>query len=198
MKIIRKIQSQINNIFSSIKFSGLAGIIGLLGCYGGSQNTSLLWRRAGIPLIFTICALIETRSLWSILLMSMWGFFSLGYGIPDHFEGGDSGSTLGRFWTQLIDVWYHPSRRILADIFTRGTVGLGICFSFLIIPILKRNWLYYILGSLGIIFIYMFNSWRGYGTFEFKLKGKNYTLAKVDMITYGILGMCGLLIILKG
>lgn len=199
--------NKIKKFLSNIKLSGIPAIIGFLGAYAGSEGTSILWRRCGIPVIFVICALIETKSLWVIALMSIWGCLSIGYGIPDddypENPDADEGSTIGHFWTMLIrkkltwDIYRNYSHK-WADYFTRGTVGLSIATAFLVIPILKGNWLWYILGSVGIILVYAVNSWRGYGEFEFKRKGKIYHLLKVDFVTYGVLGICGLLIIYKG
>ncbi len=182
-------KEKIKKILSKIRFSGLAFIIGFLGAYAGSEGTSLLWRRCLIPVIFAVCCLIETHSVFSILLMAIWGSLSIGYGVPGE---GDEGSTLGSFWYKIT-----KSSHFWTDVLTRGTVGLSIVTAFIIVPVLKQNWLVYIIGSLGIIFIYAFNSWRGYGEFKFKIKNKTYYLLKVDMVTYGVLGACGLLIIFK-
>lgn len=192
---------KIKKFLSEIKLSGISAIIGFVGAYAGSEGTSLLWRRCGIPLIFTVCALIEIKSLWVILLMSIWGALSMGYGIPDdnYPIAGDSGSDIGRFWTMLFRKYTTICKaHRIADYFTRGTVGVMICVSFLIIPILKGNWLWYLIGSLGIILVYAVNSWRGYGVFEIKWRNKLYYLLKVDFVTYSVLGICGLLIIYKG
>lgn len=184
-----KIKKQIKNVFSKFNLFNLASLIGFLGAYGGSQNTSLLWRRIGISLIFTICALISTKSFWSIIVMSMWGFLAMGYGIPDE---TDEGSILARVYIKLF-----KNNLFLTNVFTRGTIGLGISLSLLIVTILRQNWLIYVLSSLGIILVYAFNSWRGYGQFIFIWKNKNYYLLYVDLVTYTILGLCGLLIIFK-
>lgn len=199
--LMDKIKKWISKLTESFKLSGIPVIIGILGAYSGSEGTSLLWRRCGIPLIFTICALIELKSLWVILLMSIWGWLSLGYGIPDdnYPVSGDSGSDVGRFWTMLFRKHTTIAKaHRLGDYFTRGTISLLISISFLVIPILKGNWFFYLLGSIGIISVYVFNSWRGYGQFIVKWKDKTYYLLKVDFVTYSILGICGLFIIMKG
>jgi hypothetical protein len=183
------IKKWINKLFNCIKISGIPFFIGFFGAYSGSEGTSLLWRRAGIPLIFALHAWHVLHSVWVILLMSIWGWLSIGYGVPDE---TDSGSTVGRFWYKIF-----KGNHKLTDIFTRGTVGLGISLSFCIIPILNHNYLNYFLGCLGIILIYAFNSWRGYGQYIFEYKNKKYYLCKVDIITYTILGICGLFIIGK-
>jgi len=194
--MMNKIKQWLLNFLKSFKLTGLPAIIGFLGSWGGQNNKWV--RRIGIPLIFTICALIELRSLWALLLMSIAGWLSCGYGLPDMFEGGDKGSFLGKFWFNILNVWNKPKRRIYADMLTRATVGLGIALSFLVIPILKWNWLVYLLGSIGIILVWSLVSWQGFGSFKVKLFGKKYEFLKVDFFTYGITGACGLLIIYKG
>jgi len=198
------IKEKIKKFLSEIKLSGISAIIGFIGAYAGSEGTSLLWRRCGISLIFTVCALIEIKSLWVILLMSIWGALSIGYGIPENLiyninkklvilPEGDEGSTLARFWYKIT-----KGSHLWTDILTRGTVALIISIAFLVIPILKGNWIWYLIGSLGIILVYAVNSWRGYGVFEVTFKGKKYYLLKVDFVTYSVLGICGLMIIYKG
>jgi hypothetical protein len=193
---MNKIKQWLLNFLKSFKLTGLPAITGFLGAWGGQNNKWV--RRIGIPLIFTICALIELRSLWALLLMGIAGWLSCGYGLPDMFEGGDKGSFLGRLCFNILNVWNKPKRRVYADVLTRGTVGLGIALSFLIIPILKWNWLVYLLGSLGIILVWAFISWQGFGSFKVKLFGKEYEFLKVDFMTYGITGLLGLFIIYKG
>lgn len=173
---MEKLKKWISNFFNAFKVSGIPFLIGFLGSFAGSEGTSLLWRRCGIPLIFTICALFEIQHISCIFLMSIWGWLSLGY-------GEDS------FLRKL----YNGNNYL-----TRGTIGLGISLSFLVIPILKGNWMFYFLGSLGIILVYAFNSWRGYGQFIIKSKNKIYYLLKVDFVTYSVLGICGLIMIYKG
>lgn len=185
-----KIKQLLNKFVDSLKLSGIGIIVAILGAFAGSHGTSLLWRRCGIPLVFTILALIELKNLWVIFLMSFWGWFSIGYGIPD---ATDDGSMLGKFYYNLF-----KQNHFLADIFTRGTVGLGMSLSFLVIPILKGNWLFYFLGSLGIILSQAFISWQGLGNVELKWKNKSYSLCKSDFLNYLIIGFCGSLIIFKG
>jgi len=193
---MNKIKQWLLNFLKSFKITGLPAIIGFVGAYGGQENKWV--RRIGIPLIFTICALIELRSLWVIFLMSIAGWLSCGYGLPDLFEGGDKGSFLGKFWFNILNVWNKPKRRTYADILTRATIGLGIAISFLVIPILKCNWFVYLLGGLGIILVLALVSWQGFGEFKVKFFGKEYKFLKVDFMTYGVTGLLGLFIIYKG
>jgi hypothetical protein len=108
--------------------------------------------------------------------MTISGWLSLGYG---------ENSFLRKFWKQN-------------NYYTRGTIGILISLSLLILPILKNNWLYYIIGSVGIILVWALISWQGFGYFKVKFFGKEYELLKVDFITYSITGLCVLFIIYKG
>ena len=173
---MEKLKKWIGKLTEAFKLTGIPFLIGILGAFAGSEGTSLLWRRCGIPLIFTVCALIELKSLWVIFLMTIWGWLSLGYGEDSFLRKLYKGN----------------------NYLTRGTIGILISLSFLVIPVIRSNWIFYFLGSLGIILVYALNSWRGYGQFILKWKGKNIYLLKVDMVTYGVLGMCGMFIILKG
>ena len=198
---MEKLKKWISNFFNAFKVSGIPFLIGLLGAFAGSEGTSKNWRRIIIPLIFTFCAFLELKSFWVVLLMIQSACLSMGYGIPDYkwyYTGGDEGSTLGKFWYNIFNKNENEHKTFWANVFTRGTIGLGIVSSFLVIPILKNNWLFYFLGSLGIVLVYAFNSWGGYGQFIIKWKNKTYYLLKVDFITYSVLGICGLFIIMKG
>ena len=170
---MNKIKQWIRNFFNSFQVSGLPAIIGLLGTVGGQNHKWV--RRFIIPLIFTICAFIELKSIYVILLMSISGWLSLGYG---------ENSILRKFWKQN-------------NCYTRGTIGVLISLSLLIVPILKNNWLIYLLGSLGIILVWALISHKGFGEFKIKLFGKEYNCLKVDFVTYGITGICVLLTIYK-
>lgn len=201
-----KIKEWLSKLFDSVKISGIPFFIALVGAYSGSEGTSLLWRRVCIPLIFVAYTAFKTHSWWSLILMSIWGWLSIGYGIPDYkiprnymekeLDANifniefDDGSTLGRFWFKIF-----KGNHFLTDIFTRGTIGFGISLSFLVIPILTGNWFSYFLGSLGIISVYAFNSHKGYGQYIFEYNNKKYYLNKVDIITYAVLGACGIFII---
>jgi len=158
-------------------------ISGLLGSWAGSSNTSKSWRRFGIPLIICIYALFFLHNGWVLTIMFMSFALSMGYGIPDI---KDSGSGLGRFWVGIFP--YHVLLktprdrllRLLADIFTRGTVATVICISLLSIPLLKGTWLVYVLCSLGIKLAFSLISWRDLGTFKFG----NKQLAISEFWTY--------------
>jgi len=155
----------------SLLFIGSIG--GLLGAFGGAENTTKGWRRLGIPLLITLSALCLLRNWWVLSIMSMAGVLSIGYGMPGFIPGWeDEGSKLGQFWYyRLLKRGYNATKTsFLANILTRATIGLLICISVVSIPILKGNWFVYILCSIGMIGSYATLSWRDLGTFKFKNK----------------------------
>lgn len=167
---------------------------GILGAIGGSENSSKLWRRIGMPLLLTSSAFFHLHSLWLLSIMVMVIVFFIGYGIPDI---GDKGSFLGRFWAKIFN--YNPEipseitnkKNRLVNVCTRGTIGLLIALSTISIPIINKNWLIYGLCSLGIILSYSFLSWRNFGSIKFR----NKELCKSDLINYSIITGLVLLVI---
>jgi hypothetical protein len=155
--------------------SPLAVIGGILGALGGSENSSKMYRRIGIPVLLMLSAYFKLHNLWVVMLMSMAGALSMGYGIPC---ATDSGSQIGRFWYNLF-----KQNHLLADIFTRGTVGLMTITASVILPIIKQNWIIYILASLAILGSYCFLSWRNLGTVPYK----NKKLLVVDLLHYTVI-----------
>jgi hypothetical protein len=156
---------------------------GWLGAFGGADGTSKAWRRILIPGLLTSYAFSNTSSVFVITIMSMAGALSIGYGIPSE---TDSGSTLGRFFYKLF-----KNNHLLADLATRGTIGKLIALSLVSIPIIKGNWITYLLGSLGIVLINSLISWRNFG--EYTLFEKK--LSWVETITWGLITLCGVIII---
>jgi hypothetical protein len=168
------------NIYGSI----LPILGGLLGAIGGAGNKGA--RRILIPLLITGLAFLETESILVITICSMIGALSLGYGIPD---STDKGSALGRFFYSIFN-----QNHLLANIFTRGIIGVLIALSLISTPIIKKNWLVYILCSLGICIVNALISWKGFGTYY--LFGKE--LSWVETITWGLITLFGVLIIKNG
>jgi len=114
---------------------------GLLGSYGGAQNTSKSWRRIGIPLVWMVHLGIATHSPWVLFIMLQ--SIGLGYGIPD---SGDEGSAIGGFWYRL-----GKGNTTFADIMTRASVASIRCTMLIFIPLLTGSWMMYGIGS----FIYI-------------------------------------------
>jgi len=171
-----------------------AAIIGLLGAAGGSKNSSKALRRYGIPGLLTILAYVRLHpecdwleAFWALTIMGMCGILSLGYGIPG---GDDEGSDLGRFWYKIT-----RNSHLWADILTRGTVGLGLALSLIVMPILLDSWVVYGLCSLGITLTWAFISWQPWGSFDFQFRGKEYQLCYSDLWAYTLLGVFANIII---
>lgn len=169
------------------KLKYLLPLIGAyLGALGGQGVKEM--RRVVLPIILSIIGAISLQSYWGILMGFFGLFASMGYGIPDNgypeYPGTDSGSTLGRFWTMLFRKYFDRIKaHTIADIFTRGTIGFGMCLTGLVCPILKQNWLMYFLGCLLIMIGQTVFSYRGYG--EVKVFGKNLLVS--DLINYGLI-----------
>lgn len=157
-------------------FIGFIG--GILGALGGADNSSKLWRRLGIPILITIIALIILKHWLVLSIMSLYAILTIGYGIPDNWDGGDKGSPLGRFffWT-IFNGNYNLYAHLLADIFTRGTIAILSCLTFLSIPLLKSNWITYIIGSIIVVTIYSSLSWRALGSIT--MFGKSLTWSEI-------------------
>ena len=174
-----KLKIRLTNIYASI----LPLLGGLLGAWGGADGTSKAWRRIMIPIIITGLAFMKTESFLTVTIMLMIFALSRGYGIPGV---GDAGSSLGRFWYNLFN-----QNHFLADVFTRGTVGVMICLTLLSTPIIRKNWLVYGLACLGIIAVQSFVSWRNLGTFQ--LFGKMLTWS--EAITWGMVTLAAVCMI---
>jgi hypothetical protein len=161
-------------------------VCGLLGAIGGQK-----WRwvrRFIFPAIITIYTLLVVHNIWCTTIYSISIWLSLGYGIPD---ATDKGSFLGRFYWN-----YFRSNNLWANILTRGTIGLLISISMLSVPILRGDWLHFLLGSVLIITVWAGLSWRSLGELPVKLFGNELKLLWVDILCYGIT-TCGILIIVN-
>jgi hypothetical protein len=164
----------------ALKNLGLILLIAILGALGGSENSSKGIRRFGITGILTILALVSLHNFLVLSIMLGAFVFAIGYGIP---SGDDKGSGLGRFYFNIFKT------ELLANIFTRGTVGLLLNITWLSIPILKGNWISYFISSILIISTYSFVSWRGIGIYTIKIKDKIYSLLYSDLIVYGVIAV---------
>jgi len=179
---MKKIKLIITNIYASI----LPIICGFLGAFGGATGGNKAARRYLIPLLITGLAYMQTESILVLTILSIIGWFSLGYGIPGN---EDEGSALGRFYYNLFN-----RNHFLADIFTRGTIGLLVTLSLISIPIIKHNWFIYILCGLGICSVYSFISWRNLSQYKlFKIQ-----LNWSETLTYGLITLLAVLIIKIG
>ena len=178
-------------LFNKILLFFLPFVCGILGAFGGADGTSKAWRRITIPIMIMGFAFLNTESILVITIMSMCGALSLGYGIPEP-DGSDAGSTIGRFWYNIIFKKLEEKKKHrYSDFGTRGTTGLLIALSMISIPIINKNWLIYGLCSIGIILTNALISWRGFRIF--KLFGKELTW--VEFITWKLIILFACLII---
>jgi len=174
----------IKKLFNYLKSIIISLTCAPLGAFAGADGTSKAWRRIGIPFVITGLAWNYLHH-WSVFsIFSMIAILSLGYGIPDN---TDNGSPLGRFFYRVF-----KGNHFLSDIFTRGTIGFLICLTLLSIPLIKSNWIIYIIGSLVIKNVYVWLSWRDLGTFI--LKGKRMIWS--EAITYGTIGLIASLMVI--
>lgn len=181
--------SKIKDLFNKVSGFFIPILGGLLGAIGGSGNKPA--RRIGIPFITAGYAYSNLHNLWVVTIFSMIGALSIGYGIPDENfltdPTKDSGSTLGRFFYNLF-----KKNHLLADIFTRGTIGFLIALSLLSIPIIKGNWIVYGVCSVGIILTNALLSWRNLGVYKLF----NKELSWVETLTWGLISLFATLIII--
>jgi hypothetical protein len=177
----QKIKSFLLNIYAYI----FPIIGGFLGAMGGSIDGDKSYRRIFLPMLITSLAFGETGSILTLTILSMIGILSMGYGIPGE---GDSGSFLGSFYASLFG-----QNSIWTNMLTRGTIGVFISLTLISIPIIKKNWLIYLLCGLGICIVNALISWRNFGSYH--LFGKK--LSWVETITWGLITLLAIIIIKK-
>jgi len=158
---------------------------GLLGAMGGAENSSKALRRIILPAIITVIAYFQTASLYVLSIMTM-TFARLGYGLPS--PDDDKPSILGKFFFDIFN-----GNMFLANVFTRGTIGVITCFTLLSVPIIKHNWGTYTLSCALIIFAYSCLSWRDLGVFQFF----KWQLLWSEALLYGTITLASLILILK-
>lgn len=175
-------------ILQKIKLPIFILIIALLGGISGSQNSSKLFRRVFLPILIFLYSYISLsqsigyiQSLWSITILSMIGVLSIGYGIPSI---DDEGSAIGAFYYRLFN-----KNRVVANVFTRSTIAIGLMLNLLSIPLLTGKIGVYLLGCLNILIGQAYFSWQGWGSYDFKLNGKEMNLLYSDLLNYGCLGL---------
>lgn len=160
----------------------------VLGALGGAEKSNKSFRRVLIPLILTGFAYLNTESILVLTIMSMCGALSLGYGIPsfsNYHEYNDEGSALGRFWFNLF-----KQNEILANIFTRGTIGVLIGLSLISIPVIIHNYLIYVMGCIGIILTNSLVSWQNWGQYTLFNRKLNWS----DTVNWGLITLFAVLI----
>ena len=194
-------KDKLSSLLKVLKIPNFAVIVGFLGAYGGSEGTSLLWRRIGIALISTLYAYYKVakavgvlEALWVLTIMSLWGALAVGYGIPDddypENTNSDSGSTVGHFWTMLFRRFKtRLDAHLWGDYMTRGTVGCLKAISFLSVPMLLGNWIIYCGCAIGFILSDALIGWRPWGGFEKVIFGKKIRFNWADVVNYTVDGV---------
>jgi hypothetical protein len=159
-------------LFNKLKF--LLPFMGaIFGAIGG-QGIKYV-RRVVLPIILSIFGCIILDSYYGVFLGTFTIWVSMGYGIPD---ATDRGSVLGRFWFNIF-----KNNKLFANIFTRGTIGIGMCLTGIIGPILAGNWNGYLYGCLFILVGQMVFSYRDFGVIHIKTK----ELLISDLLNYGLI-----------
>jgi hypothetical protein len=184
----------LKKISQALASVGLIFVGAILCAWGGQEKKWL--RRFIFPAIVTIYAYFMLQNWWVLTIFLMAFPLSLGYGIPS-FNGAwgsmdDEGSAIGRFF-----YWLFHNSALWANIFTRGFVGLLISLTMLSVPILKSDWLSFIVGSVLIIGVWASISWKDFGEMEVKLFEKTVKLLKVDLTCYAVTTL-GIVTIIHG
>lgn len=169
-----------NNIQKSFWGSIIAG---LLGALGGAERSSKLFRRLFLPLFITGEAYRYLQNWYVLSIFLMIPIFSIGYGIPDE---SDAGSPLGRFFYALF-----KHNKVLANIFTRGTIGCLIAFTLSPIALITHHYWLYIAGLYLINTVFAVFSWQDLGGFEFQGRRLIYS----EFIPYATVGLVSFLLI---
>jgi hypothetical protein len=160
---------------------------GLLGALGGAEDSNKAFRRILIPLSLSGFAYVNLENFFVFTIMIMAAPISMGYGIPS--SPNQTESKIGTFYYNL----FHQNH-LLADIFTRGTIGLLIAISLISIPIIKHNWLIYLWCSLAIVMVNAFLSWRNFGQYTLFNRKLNWS----ETLTWGLITLFATLSIILG
>ena len=171
--------------FKKLVFSlGIGLLGGMLGAWAGADGTSKAWRRYGLTFLYLIYGYIRLWNPWALLIGLVFIPLSCGYGIPDPitYKDPDEGSTIGKFWYNIFQLYPENKRHLFSDILTRGSIALMILACVSIGPILTSKWGNFFLYGCTIIGTWSFISWRGLGVFKFLDKDLGWS----EMITWSI------------
>lgn len=158
----------------------LAVLCAFLGALGGSRGTSKGIRRFGFPAVLTLyCLWVWKFNVWELTHLGIIAWLTMGYGIPDK---KDKGSSMGRFYYNL----FKKNER-LANIFTRGTIGILVGAMAFGTAISSGTWILY-LAVLGICTL----AYVLFGAIiekEGKIDLGRYELLLEDIYIYGIVSL---------
>jgi hypothetical protein len=159
-------------------------LCGILGALGGAEGCDKSFRRFGIAACLTGYAFWVTESILTITIMLESIILGLGYGLPSPTDPKPSG--LGAFFYNLFN-----HNEILANIFTRGTIGFLFALCLVSVPVIKGNWKTYIICSVGIVLVNALLSWQSLPVYH--LFGK--TLLWTETLTWGLISLFAAIII---
>jgi hypothetical protein len=152
-------------------------IAGFLGALGGAENSNKNFRRIGLPLFLAGIAWQQFHNWYIFSIFLMIPILCIGYGLN---------SLLYRVFYALFG-----HNGLLADIFTRSTLGCLLSCTLAPIALITQNYLLFIVGMLTIILVFGSLSWRDLGSFKFQ--GKQ--LIWSEFIPYASIGIVSLILI---
>jgi len=195
-------KDKISDVIKVLKVPNIAMIIGFLGAYAGSDGTSKAWRRFGIATVvvglsyFTLQAIVGLlQALWVFTAFVLFLPYSFGHGVPDDDypdnPNSDEGSRFGKFFALLGRKITKSIQKghIFGDVCTRGFLGLLRGLSLISIPLLRGNWIMYILGIIGLTLINATVGWRNLGGFKKKIFNKEVEFTWADVVTFTVEGL---------
>tara|TARA_Y100000310_G_C20491404_1_gene719404 strand:- start:7 stop:573 length:567 start_codon:yes stop_codon:yes gene_type:complete len=135
-------------LLGAIALAGSALFWALGGDYGSSIRI-LCGVTIAICSLFMVGFSLVSLVLATLLVVGLWGATSIGYGIPDDpFQpNGDDGSPVGKFWYQTAKEFgytTHKDRAHVANVLTRGTVGLVYGLAVSPMCLLEGHWIWII------------------------------------------------------
>jgi hypothetical protein len=158
--------ANLNATKNKVTFISIIASLGaLLRGFSGNGAIPKEISRYGIPVVIAACAFNKLQNLWVITILGMIGIFSMGYGLP---SPTDKGSALGKFFYKLC-----KQKEVLANLLTRGWLGVLKSLVVISVPVLKHNWITYAITTFVCVLV---NVLFGGGTIikvgTFKLFGK--------------------------
>ena len=182
-------------IAGSLAVLGSAFFWALGGDYGSSIRILCGACIAIACLLLTGLSLVPA-SLAVLLVIGLWGATSIGYGIPDDpfIPNADDGSPVGKFWYQTAhDFGYtiHKDKAHVANVLTRGTVGLVYGLAVSPFCLIKGHWWWIII--LPLIACAHTVYWNAFRDDMSPVEIGPLKLNAKELITGAGVGLCGLL-----
>ncbi|MAF43230.1 MAG: hypothetical protein CMI54_03545 [Parcubacteria group bacterium] len=167
-----------------------------LGGDFGSSIRILCGITIAICCLFVVGFSLVSLVLATLLVLGLWGATSIGYGIPDDpFQpNGDDGSPLGKFWYETAKEFgytTHADRAHVANVLTRGTVGLVYGLAVSPFCLIKGHWWWIIILPLIACANTVF--WNAFCDDMPPFEIGPLKLNAKELITGAGVGLCGLL-----